>query len=114
MLFAWCFAVSYLTFGSGPGTSLGNIYFATWIGFFVALNLVTTSGRHAYEEHFTGSSSKSPNEEEAAAAETGETGARPPTAPLTSKTVADEEKAGETPNLSLAPATEEEKEAVKD
>ena len=113
MLFAWCFAVSYLTFGSGPGTSLGNIYFATWIGFFVALNLVTTSGRHAYEEHFTGRGGKSPKEA-AAAAETGETGAQPPTAPLTSKIAGDEEKADKTPNLPLAPATEEEKDAVKD
>lgn len=51
MMAAWCCAVAFLTFGSGPGTVLGNIYFATWTGFFLALNLVTTSVRYALEEH---------------------------------------------------------------
>lgn len=46
MLVAWCCAVAFLTFGSGPGTNLGNIYFATWIGFFLTLNLTTTSVRY--------------------------------------------------------------------
>jgi hypothetical protein len=60
MLVLWCCAVSFLTFGGGPGTTLGNIYFATWIGFFLALNLFTTSVRYALDERKQQSSEQAP------------------------------------------------------
>lgn len=27
---AWCFGIAYLTFGEGPGTDVGTIFFASW------------------------------------------------------------------------------------
>lgn len=44
---AWCCGVSYITFGEGPGTSMGNVYFATWACLFLGLNLTTTAVKHA-------------------------------------------------------------------
>jgi hypothetical protein len=29
----WCFGVGYITFGSSPGSQIGNIYFSSWISF---------------------------------------------------------------------------------
>ena len=46
MMIGWCFGVAYFTFGDGPGTTLGNIYFATWISFFLAMSITTTSFRY--------------------------------------------------------------------
>lgn len=34
---AWCFGVAYMTFDSGPATSIGTMYFATWAALFFVL-----------------------------------------------------------------------------
>jgi hypothetical protein len=36
--------VSYITFGSGPGTTLGSLYFATWSSFYICIHLTVTAG----------------------------------------------------------------------
>jgi hypothetical protein len=38
------FRVSYITFGSGPGTTLGSLYFATWSSFYICIHLTVTAG----------------------------------------------------------------------
>jgi hypothetical protein len=43
MLASWGCGVSYITFGEGPGISMGNVYFATWISLFLCLNITTTA-----------------------------------------------------------------------
>jgi hypothetical protein len=40
---SWCCGVGFITFGSGPGINLGNVYFATWISLFLCLNITTTA-----------------------------------------------------------------------
>jgi hypothetical protein len=42
LVVTWACGVSYITFGSGPGTGLGSLYFATWSCFFVSLNVTAT------------------------------------------------------------------------
>uniref|UniRef100_A0A7S2U9F3 Uncharacterized protein n=1 Tax=Attheya septentrionalis TaxID=420275 RepID=A0A7S2U9F3_9STRA len=32
----YCFGVGYITFGDGPGTAIGNLYFSTWAGFILS------------------------------------------------------------------------------
>jgi hypothetical protein len=40
LLIMWCFAVGYVTFGlTSPGSKIGNLYFATWISFILAVFL---------------------------------------------------------------------------
>lgn len=41
MLAAWCFGVGYITFGGlkAPAQDLGNLYFATWASFILAVKL---------------------------------------------------------------------------
>lgn len=41
MLAAWCFGVGYITFGGdkAPAQELGNLYFATWASFMMAIKL---------------------------------------------------------------------------
>jgi hypothetical protein len=36
-LILWCFGVSYITFGASPGSTIGNLYFSTWISFVIAV-----------------------------------------------------------------------------
>jgi hypothetical protein len=36
-LLLWCFAVSYITFGESPGSTIGNLYFSCWISFLLAV-----------------------------------------------------------------------------
>jgi predicted MFS family arabinose efflux permease len=33
----WCFGVSYITFGTSPGSTIGNLYFSTWISFILSV-----------------------------------------------------------------------------
>ena len=33
LLVLWCFGVGFITFGSAPGATIGNLYFSTWISF---------------------------------------------------------------------------------
>jgi hypothetical protein len=39
LLALWCFGVGYITFGTGPGSQIGNLYFATWISFIICVFL---------------------------------------------------------------------------
>lgn len=39
LLALWCFGVGYITFGSAPGSQIGNLYFATWISFIICVFL---------------------------------------------------------------------------
>jgi hypothetical protein len=45
LLAAWACGVSYITFGDGPGNELGNLYFATWISFILAMSITATAGK---------------------------------------------------------------------
>lgn len=36
-LILWCFGVSYITFGASPGSTIGNLYFSTWITFLMSV-----------------------------------------------------------------------------
>lgn len=36
-LLLWCFGVSYITFGESPGSTIGNLYFSSWISFLLAV-----------------------------------------------------------------------------
>ncbi|KAL3905542.1 MAG: hypothetical protein SGILL_009638, partial [Bacillariaceae sp.] len=42
LFIVWACGISYITFGSGPGTILGSLYFSTWASFFIAINLTAT------------------------------------------------------------------------
>lgn len=42
MLTAWSCGVSYITFNGGPGSTLGNVYFSTWISLYLCVNITTT------------------------------------------------------------------------
>lgn len=44
-LVLWCFGVGYITFGKSPGSTIGNLYFSTWISFILAVFLFATSFR---------------------------------------------------------------------
>lgn len=50
LIVCYACAVAYVTFGSGPGTSLGSLYFATWGAFFLTINLTVTAGKRLVEE----------------------------------------------------------------
>jgi hypothetical protein len=39
LLSIWCFGLGLITFGDGPGHSIGNLYFATWISFTLSVFL---------------------------------------------------------------------------
>jgi len=39
----------FTTFGSGPGTTIGNLYFSTWLGFIVSFALLSECGRKFME-----------------------------------------------------------------
>jgi hypothetical protein len=39
LLALWCFGVGYITFGTAPGSQIGNLYFATWICFILCVFL---------------------------------------------------------------------------
>jgi len=45
LLASWACGVSYITFGDGPGNELGNLYFATWICFILAMSIAATAGK---------------------------------------------------------------------
>jgi len=45
LLASWACGVSYITFGDGPGNELGNLYFATWISFILAMSIAATAGK---------------------------------------------------------------------
>ena len=36
-LVLWCFGVSYITFGASPGSTIGNLYFSTWLTFIMSV-----------------------------------------------------------------------------
>ena len=38
-LVLWCFGVGYITFGTGPGSTIGNLFFSTWTSFIMTVFL---------------------------------------------------------------------------
>mmetsp|Transcript_70548 Transcript_70548/g.106726 ORF Transcript_70548/g.106726 Transcript_70548/m.106726 type:complete len:234 (-) Transcript_70548:115-816(-) len=42
LLAAWSCGVAYITFDDGPGSRLGNVYFATWISLYLCVSITTT------------------------------------------------------------------------
>jgi hypothetical protein len=44
-LIFWVFAVSYITFGTSPGSTIGNLYFSTWISFILTVVLFANNFR---------------------------------------------------------------------
>jgi hypothetical protein len=45
LLTLWCFGVGYITFGSTPGATISNLYFATWISFIMVVFLFAQNFR---------------------------------------------------------------------
>jgi hypothetical protein len=45
MVIIWSFGLGYITFGSGPGQNIGNLYFATWGSFTLSVLLAAESVR---------------------------------------------------------------------
>lgn len=46
----YIFGVAYITFGDGAGTTIGNMYFSTMIGFVIAGSLASTCIREVMTE----------------------------------------------------------------
>ena len=38
-LVLWCFGVGYITFGTSPGSTIGNLFFSTWVSFLLTVFL---------------------------------------------------------------------------
>jgi hypothetical protein len=72
-------AVAYVTFGSGPGTTLGTLYFATWLAFFLTINITVTGAKHYIEEKNVRITMGEQSSSAAAATTTTAAGASPPT-----------------------------------
>jgi len=47
MMILWCFGLIFVTFGEGPGHSIGNLFFATWACFLLSV-LLTAETYRAY------------------------------------------------------------------
>jgi hypothetical protein len=45
LLIMWVFGLAFITFGDGPGASVGNLYFATWISLVLVIFLFADSLR---------------------------------------------------------------------
>jgi hypothetical protein len=45
MVIIWSFGLGFITFGSGPGQNIGNLYFATWGSFSLSVLLAAESVR---------------------------------------------------------------------
>lgn len=45
MVIIWSFGLGFITFGSGPGQNIGNLYFATWGSFILSVLLAGESIR---------------------------------------------------------------------
>ena len=55
LLTLWCCGVGFITFGDAPGSTISNLYFATWISFILAVFLFATNFRQViaarYQAH---------------------------------------------------------------
>lgn len=45
LLFIWCFGVGFITFGTAPGATIGNLFFSAWISFILVVILFGQSFR---------------------------------------------------------------------
>lgn len=45
MVIIWSFGLGFITFGSGPGQNIGNLYFSTWASFTLSVLLAAESFR---------------------------------------------------------------------
>lgn len=62
MFVFYTFGVSFVTFGSGPATSIGNLYFAMWIGFAITVFLASQCVREVMASRDNGSENTTDNE----------------------------------------------------
>ena len=67
LLIIWIFGLSFITFGDGPGHSIGNLYFATWICLILSIFLFAEAFTEVLGAYQTGSeqqeqSSSNPHE----------------------------------------------------
>ena len=44
-LILWSINIAYLTFGNGPASSVGNLFFSTWISFVLAIDLAASHAK---------------------------------------------------------------------
>ena len=44
-LILWSFNIAYLTFGNGPASSMGNLFFSTWISLVLAIDLAASHAK---------------------------------------------------------------------
>ena len=56
VLILWSILVAYLTFKDGPGSDVGNLFFATWISFILSLCLTVSHAQMAASDYKTTSS----------------------------------------------------------
>jgi hypothetical protein len=68
VLTAWSVCVARLTFGRGPGSPVGTLFFGTWISFFLALYLALSHLFGSCHSVEVSTSSSSPSQSSAAAA----------------------------------------------
>lgn len=87
VLVAWSVCVAYLTFDNGPASSVGNLFFGTWISFLLALYLAMSQLLMFGASIDSGSSSNDARAKETATKKKGKA----------SKTEAKKESASETP-----------------
>ena len=45
LLVLWAVGLAFITFGRGPGHSIGNLFFATWVSLIISIFLFTESAR---------------------------------------------------------------------
>ena len=47
LLIVWCFGVGFITFGNTPGSTISNLYFATWASFLLVVFLFAQNFRES-------------------------------------------------------------------
>jgi hypothetical protein len=64
-LIMWCFGVAFITFGGGTGSSIGNLYFATWVSFVFAIVIFAKAFRDYTSDRTAAPAPASPQSETA-------------------------------------------------
>lgn len=59
-LIMWCFGVGFITFGKGPGSTIGNLYFSTWISFILSIVIFAGNFREYVSTRGEGASPSQP------------------------------------------------------
>jgi hypothetical protein len=59
-LIVWCFGVGFITFGNGPGSTMGNLYFSTWISFILSIVIFAGNFREYASSRGEGAAASQP------------------------------------------------------